>query len=143
MLRQDDVQKTCLVFAGYRHGLPYGGHLSACLIMSVLSNRVRRGWGTWMEVIDRIPNFAAIKEMPTGSPQIWDASFVRLLHEVDPIFDGSKNYAQFKDSDGKPVDALYWCDTRYIETPFFKEKILGQLSTHPRIGEMGTLAFFA
>jgi hypothetical protein len=96
-----------------------------------------------MEVIERIPKFAAIKEMPTGNPEIWDASFVRLLHEVDAIYDGSKNYASFKTHEGTTVDGLYWCDSRFIETDYFRDKILGQPETHKRIGEMGTLLIYS
>ncbi len=133
MLRQDDYQKAQLVTIGWRHGKEYGGHLSACLIMSVLANRVRVGWGNWLEVLDRIPTFSAELEMPTGTPSIWEANFVRLLHEVEAIFDGSQDYSK---------GALYWCDTRRIETPFFRDKILGNLEEHPRVLEMNTLALF-
>jgi hypothetical protein len=133
MLRQDDYMKAQLVTIGWRWGLEYGGHLASCMIMSCLSNRVRLGWGTWLEVLDRIPTFAAQQDMPTGTPSIWEPNFVRLLHEVEAIFDGSMDYAK---------GALYWCDTRRIETKFFAEKILGNLEEHPRILEMNTLVFF-
>lgn len=133
MLRQDDFQRSQLVLTGWRFGHTYGGHLPACLIMSCIATRVRAGWGNWLDVIDNIPKYSATLEQPTGTPQIWEPQFVRLLHEVGPIFDGSQDYAK---------GAMYWCDTRYIETPFFKEKILGQLDQHPRIGEMGSLCLF-
>jgi hypothetical protein len=142
MLRQDDFQKSKLAEVGWQHGREYGGHLASCMIMSVLANRVRKGWGNWIQVIDRIPKFAAIKEMPTGSPEIWEPEFVRLLHEVDAIFDGTKNYAQSKGHDGSMTDALYWCDTRFIETDYFKENILGQKERHPRVMDMNTLVLF-
>ena len=143
MLRQDDYMRSALVTTMWRHGRVYGGHLASCMIGSVLANRVRKGWGNWLQVIDRIPKFAAINEMPTGSPEIWEPEFVKLLHEVDGIFDGSKNYATFKTHDGSQVDALYWCDSRFIETDYFKEQILGQRERHPRIGDMGTLLLFS
>lgn len=133
MLRQDDYQKSCLVATGWRYGLEYGGHLAACMVMSCLMNRVRLGWGTVLEVLDRIPNFAASEEMPTGTPSIWEPEFVRLLHEVEAIFDGTQDYAK---------GALYWGDTRRMTTPFFKEKILGQRELHPRIVEMNTFCCF-
>jgi hypothetical protein len=142
MLRQDDFMKGELVKVGWQHGRVYGGHLASCMIMSVLANRVRKGWGNYLQVIDRIPTFAAIKEMPKGTPEIWEPEFVRLLHEVDAIYDGSKNYAQAKRQDGTPVDALYWCDLRFIETDYFREKILGQRSIHPKLMDMNTLTFF-
>lgn len=133
MLRQDDYVKSQLVSTGWQHGKEYGGHLASCLIMSCLANRFRLGWGGWLEVIDNIPKFAAITEMPTGTPSIWEPQFVRLLHEVEAIYDGTMDYSK---------GALYWCDTRHIETTFFKEKILGDNAVHKRIGEMNTLALY-
>lgn len=132
MLRQDDWQKSKLVTVAWQHGQSYGGHLASCMIMGVLANRVRKGWGTWSDVIDNIPKFAAITEMPTGSPSIWEPQFVRLLHEVEGIFDGTQSPAK---------DALFWCDTRFIETQFFQNKILGN-PDHPRVIEMNTLVGF-
>lgn len=103
------------------------------MIMSCIATRVRAGWGGWLEVLENIPKYAATFDMPTGTPQIWEPQFVRLLHEVGPIFDGSQDYAK---------GAMFWCDTRNIETPFFKDKILGQLDQHPRCGDMGPLTLF-
>lgn len=133
MLRQDDFQKGQLVLHGWRWGKEYGGHLASCMIMSCLANRVRVGWGNWLEVLDRIPTYSAQIEMPTGTPPIWEPGFVRLLHEVEGIYDGSNDYSK---------GALYWCDTRRVETDFFKDKILGRQEDHPRIGEMNTLMLF-
>jgi len=143
MLRQDDWHKAKLVTVGWQHGKEYGGHLASCMVMSVIANRVRRGWGNWSQVIDRIPTFAAVKDMPTGTPEIWEPEFIRLLHEVDAIYDGTKNYAQSKRLDGTLVDAMYWADLRHIETDFFKEKIMGQNIMHPRVVDMNTLVLFA
>jgi hypothetical protein len=39
--------------------------------MSCIMNRVRLGWGTLLEVLDRLPNYAATMEVPTGTPSIW------------------------------------------------------------------------
>jgi hypothetical protein len=117
---------------GWRWGREYGGHLASCLIMSCLANRVKVGWGTWLEVLDRIPLYAAEIEMPTGTPSIQETNFVRLLQEVEAIFDGSQDYSK---------GALYWCDTRRIETSFFKDKILYH-EDHPRVMDMNTLVFF-
>lgn len=130
MLRQDDYQKAKLVETGWLWGKEYGGHLAACMVMSCLANRVRLGWGSWLEVIERIPTFAAQIQMPTGTPSIWEPSFVRLLHEVEAIYDGTQDYAK---------GAVYWADTRRIETPFFKDKILADHQQHPRVCEMNTL----
>jgi hypothetical protein len=143
MLRQDDYQKGKLVDVMLAHGAVYGGHLAGCIIGSVIANRVRKGWGSWIEVINRIPKLSATTEMPVAVPEIWEPMFVKFLHEVDGIYDGSKNYASFKTHDGSQVDALYWCDSRFIETDYFKEQILGQRERHPKIGDMNTLLLFS
>lgn len=133
MLRQDDYQKSQLVTVGWQCGREYGGHMASCMIMSCLGNRVRLGWGTWLEVIERIPAFAAEVHMPTGTPSIWEAGFVRLLHEVESIYDGTIDHSK---------GALYWCDLRRIETVWFRDKILGHPQEHPRVTDMNTLTLF-
>lgn len=99
-------------------------------------NRVRLGWGSLLEVLDKIPNFAATAEMPTGTPAIWEPQFVRLLHEVEGIYDGTQDLSQ---------GALYWADMRTITTPFFKEKIMKEYvaGNVKKLVEMNTLAFFS
>jgi hypothetical protein len=134
MLRQDDFLKSQLVTMGWLYGKEYGGHLASCMIMNTIANRVRCGWGSWLEIIERIPLFAAENEQPKGLPPIWDTQFVRLLHEVEPIYDGSA------------VDiskgALYWCDLRRIERDWFREKILEQSEIHNKVADMNSLCFF-
>lgn len=133
MLRQDDYQKAKLVEAAWRFGKEYGGHLASCMVMSCLANRTRLGWGNWLEVIDRIPAYSATIEQPTGTPSIWEPSFVRLLHEVEGIYSGQQDYAK---------GGVYWCDLRHVETDFFKEKILGNPAQHPRVADMNSFAVF-
>lgn len=135
MLRQDDFQKSQLVLTGWRWGRQYGGHLASCMVMSCIMNRVHAGWdgGNVLAVLDHIPNFAHTTEMPTGTPAIWEPQFIRLLHEVESIYDGTQDYSN---------GALYWCDTREVNTPFFKDKILGDNESHRRVVEMNTLACF-
>lgn len=133
MLRQDDYIKSQLVKYGWQAGREYGGHLAACMIMSCLANRQRHGWGSWTEVLENIPKFSASLEQPSGTPQIWSPEFVKLLHEVDSIFDGTQDYAK---------DAFYWADTRRIDNPWFKEHITSHMDIHPIVGNMNTLTLF-
>jgi hypothetical protein len=134
LLRQDDYLKSHLVLQGWRWGKEYGGHLAACMVMSCVANRVRLGWGNWLEMIDRIPQYAAQQDIPTGTPSIWEPNFVRLLHEVESIFDGSgTDYAK---------GGLYWADLRRVDTDFFRTKILGAPEQHPRVADMNSLVIF-
>ena len=131
MLRQDDLQKAQLVLAGWRHGKEYGGYLGSSMIMSCIANRVKVGWGNWLDVIDAIPSRSATIEQPTGTPSMWEPMFVRLLHEVEAVFDGSKDYSK---------SGLYWFDSaKEVSNPWFKEKILGDPQAHPVIGNMNSL----
>jgi len=117
----------------WQHGNTFGGHLASCMIGSCIANRFRLGWGTWSECIDNIPKYSATFEQPGGSPAIWEPQFVKLLHEVEGIFDGTQDYSK---------GGLYWADTTKIETPFFKEKILADKERHPSIGSMNSLMIF-
>ena len=136
MLRQDDFLKTLIVLEAWRQTLEYGGYMGALLVMGCLMNRVRLGWGSHLEVLEAIPRFSARNTEPNRDkfPSIWDQNFVRLLHEIDGQFDGSgKDYSN---------GALYWADLRYVERDWFKEKILRQQESHPRIADMNSLSCF-
>ncbi len=134
MLRQDDAQKAKLVEVGWLYGREYGGHLGACVIMSCIANRQRLGWGSWFEIIAGIPAKAATTEQPTGIPSVWEPNYARLLHEVENIYDGSKDYAN---------GACYWVDTaKPISNEWFQEKILNEQQSHPSVGSMNSLMWF-
>lgn len=134
MLRQDDFNKSQLALVGWRHGREYGGHLASLMVMSCLANRVRAGWGSWLEIIERMPTFSAENTQPTGFPSIWEPNFVRLLHEVDAIYDGSG--VDFSKG------GLYWADLRRIDRDWFKNNILQKPMEHPRVADMNSLTIF-
>ena len=134
LLRQDDFQKGQLVLTGWRHGQEYGGHLGSCVIMSCLANRQKLGWGNWLDIIDNIPKYSATVEQPSGWPAVWEPNFTRLLHEVDAIYEGSQDYAK---------GAVYWFDSaKPVNNPWFQDKILNNLQSHPKVGDMNSLMFF-
>lgn len=133
-MRHDDYVKAQLLEAAWLRGKEYGGVDATLLIMNVLGNRVRNGWGSWLFVLERIPAFSAVLEQPTGTPDLWEPAFVQLVHLVDGVFDGT--------SPDTAKGALYWADLRHIDNPWFKEKILSNATEHPRIGDMNTLTLF-
>lgn len=102
--------------------------------MNAIMNRVKCGQGSLLEVISRIPKYAAEIEQSKEFPNIWDTTFVRLLHEVEVIFDGS----------GKDLTngALYFCDLRKVETEWFRDKILRYPEIHARVADFNSLTFF-
>jgi hypothetical protein len=134
ILRQDDFLRGQIVLVGYTHGLPYGGHLASCLIMSCIMNRIRAGWGTHLEVLQNLHKFSATIEQPKlVFPSIWEPSFVRLLHEIEAIYDNTQDYAK---------GGMFWADLRHVESRFFLDIIIGQPELHPRIVDMGPLTIF-
>ena len=147
MLRIDDFVKSQLVLVGWQYGQMYdtGGHMCACLVMSCIANRVRAGYGDWLDVIEKIPLYAAEKTAPTWHPgrAVWERNFIKILQEVDGIFDGTTSVAKGKDIYGNVVMGKYWADLRHIETEFFRERILGDRENHPRLVDMNSFTIFA
>lgn len=142
MLRQDDFCKTQLVMMGWRFGQSYaGGHLAGQMVMHALANRVRCGWGAWLQVIECVPTFMAENELPPLKfPSIWEPVFVKLLHTVDGIYDGSVPDLTH--------GGLYWGDLGRIERPWFLEKVVqarnGEgLPQHKRTSDLNSLSFWS
>jgi hypothetical protein len=141
LLKIEDLQKTKLVEIGWRFGQSYnGGYIAGQMVMNTVANRVRAGWGSWLEVIERVPFFMAENELPPLVwPSVWEGNFVKLLHVVDGVFDGS--------AIDMSKGALYWGDLNRIERPWFQEKILDALKEdglrqHPMVANMVSLSFF-
>lgn len=107
-----------------------GGHLLPCIVASCIANRQKAGWGNWLEILDKMPVYAAEKDQPTGTPDLLHPTFMRLLHEIEGIYDGSLDYAK---------GGVYFCDLRTVETDFFKEHVLGR---RPKVVDMNSFAVF-
>jgi len=142
MLKQDFFIQAKLVEMGWRFGQSYGGgHLAGQMVMHALANRVHCGWGSWLEVIANVPLFMAEVEMPPLKfPSIWEPTFVKLLHTVDGIYDGSTT--------DLTRGGLYWCDLGRIERPWFLEKIVravgnDDMPQHKKVSDMNSLTFWA
>lgn len=141
MLKQDQYIQGRLVEMGWRFGKAYGGHMAGQLVMCTLANRVRKGWGSWLQVIDNVPKFMAENELPPlEHPSLWEPGFVKMLHAVDGIYDGSV------------VDlskgATYWADLAHVERPWFKTAIIDSkdpltgLPRYMRVVDMNSLSFW-
>lgn len=141
VLKQDDYIKGRLVELGWRFSRSYigAGHIAGQMIMHTLANRVRVGWGSWLQIVDRVPMFMAESELPPlEHPSVWDAGFIKLLHAVDGIYDGS--------IPDLSKGALYWCELSRIHKPWFKDKIVDAtevngLRRHPIVANMNGLVF--
>lgn len=122
MLRQDDFVRSLLVLECWRQGKDFGNHQIPTIIAGCLANRVRLGWGSFLEVLQKVPKFAATIEQPNRDvfPNIWDGAFIKLLQSVDGIYDGSIA--------DPAMGGIYWADLSKgisgVTNPWFREKIL-------------------
>lgn len=109
-----------------------------CLIAQCIANRVRSGWGDWLDVLFKIPVHAAvhITEIPTGFPELYDPNFIKLLEAIDGIYAGTA-----QDTTG---GAFFWADMgeKKITRDWFLETICRNPKVHPNCGSAGTLNFF-
>jgi hypothetical protein len=150
MLKQDDYIKSKLVEYGWRFGQSYGGgHLAGQMIMHVIANRVRVGWGPWLRMLDRVPDYMAENSLPElVHPSLWEPTFVKLLSAVDGIFDGSMPDMTRGAHSEKKSGALFFCALNKVERPWFKSNIIDAvnpvtgLRVHEKVADMNTLAFF-
>jgi hypothetical protein len=133
--RFEQLVKSELALTAWRFGRPYGGAVASMMIAHTLGNRFRKGWGVWLDVIQNIPNHAAVLEMPIGFPNTWDKDFLKVLSEIDGVVDGTARDL----SNG----ALYFADTRYITNESFLERI-ARNPLHQRVADCaGTLCFWS
>ncbi len=154
MLKQDHYSQAKLVELGWRFGQSYGGgHLAGQMVMQVIMNRVRLGWGPLLRMIDVVPDYMAENELPPlVHPSLWEPTFVKLLAAVEGIYDGSVQDMtrgnEFSIGTGKPKSgALYFCALDKVERPWFKNLIAATdpvtgLKQHNRVWTMNTLAGF-
>ena len=107
------------------------------MVAHCLGNRYRAGWGEWLQVVDRIPSFSArnVDEQPTGMPALMDPNFLKLLQEIDGIYDASR--------EDMTHGSLYWADLGEITRDWFKAEIIGNPNEHPRTVNCATLQCFA
>jgi hypothetical protein len=122
MVRQDDYVKALVVTECWRQGKDFGNHQIPTIIAGCLANRVRLGWGSWLDVLKKIPNFSAVLVQPNRDllPDIWEPNFVKLLHNIDGIYDGSIA--------DPAMGGIYWADLSKgkagITNQWFQEKII-------------------
>ena len=137
MLRQNDFIKSQVVLEAWRQASHYGGHRSMLMIACAIGNRVRSGWGSWLEVLAGLESTSA-GDTPGlhryGMPPLNDANFLRILQEIDDVYD---NRGQDLANGG-----LYWGDMANITRPWFQQEILDHPEEHPRLANCGTLTFW-
>jgi hypothetical protein len=125
--------KSQLVECGHKYGSHYGGKEACLLILHVLKNRQKAGWGTYLHILDTVEKWHAAPPKKTTQPDLWDRNFLSLLNEIDGICDDTR-----KD----PTNgALYWGDLTDIQSDFFLEHVCRNPEKH-RCADMNSLTFF-
>lgn len=117
-----------------------GSSISVLAIAQVLKNRVDAGWGDWMTVIETAPNYVGtVRENPPAvNPQ--DVLFRKILLGVDDIYYGIADDGDVNNDDYK---SLYYAELHNMNRQWFKDNVLSDLESHPRIAKVGQFDFFA
>jgi len=120
IVRVDDFVASVLALTAWRYTKEYGGYMVGFMVMSVLCNREKAGWGSLMECIEKIPEFSAVLEQPNQNsfPETWAPGFVKMLQEAPSIRNGN--------SVDLSHGALYWCDIQNINNPWFQENVMNK-----------------
>jgi len=152
LLTQDQFIKGQLIAYGWRYGQLYGGgHLAGTLVMQALVNRVRRGFGSYLQVLESVPLYMAENELPPLKyPSLWEPNFVKMLHAVEGIYSGSaQDMTQGQTViDNKPKSGgLYFGLLNKIERPWFRDLInatnpITGLRIHNRVADLNVLSFW-
>lgn len=150
MLKQDFFIQGRLVEMGWRFGQAYGGgHLAGTMVMQVLANRTRMGWGSWLRILETVPDYMAENELPPLKyPSVWEPTFVKLLSVVEGIYDGSVADMTRGAHSEHRTGALFFCALNKVERPWFQKNILDSkdpvtgLRQHQMVWSMNTLAAF-
>jgi hypothetical protein len=117
-----------------------GGVDAMLAVAQVLANRVNAGWqgGDWLKVIEAASDKRGTIQAPTTiDPR--DGSFRELLRQVDDVYHGIADDSNVNNDSGK---SLYYAELHNVNCEWFREHILDDLESHPRIASVGQLTFF-
>jgi hypothetical protein len=127
-------------------GMRYGGTDCALAVAQVIANRVEQGWqgGDWIKVIEDAPKYRGTLHSDPYVPDLRSVVFRQILNGVEDIYHrtADDSNVNLHDDRGKIV-ALYYCELHNVNLPWFREHILEQLESHPRIAKVGELTMFA
>ena len=123
-------------------------------ICYVMRNRVRAGWGDWIEVIETADQHAGNEPVPVKLDST-NRNLQRLLRDIDDVFYAQSGSYQSCGSDtieaamgeqGTGADKrgalLYWCRIGQPYRPWFEENILKDQKNHRMRMPMGLMLFF-
>lgn len=125
-----------LFLTAWREGHHFGGHLPMLMIAHCIGNRVRQGWGEWLDVMARVPVFSALKEdeQLSGMPDLREPNCVNLLQQIDGVYEAT--------SADLANGGLYWADMAAITRPWFLESIVRSPEAHQRVAQSAMLVLW-
>lgn len=147
-MTQKDVDRVMLVRYAAQEAGPRGSLEQMKAICYCLRNRVREGWGEWMDVIETADETRG--NVPNEATRIDSNSraYQRLLHEIDDIYFGHRSVSEgegltLEDSlCAKERPCFYWLFLDRPMTPWFKANIASDKENHPSNATMGLMMFF-
>jgi hypothetical protein len=148
-MTQKDVDRVLLALYAVQEVGERGNLDQMKAICYCLRNRVRTGWGEWMEVIQAADNFGA--HLTTGPAAIDPNNriYQRLLRDVDDIYFGHSDSPSAGEG-GSLESSLcdpqhpccYWCFVDRPVDPEFARTIVRDPENHPHRATMGNIMFY-
>ena len=119
-----------------------GGLEPMLAVAQVLKNRVDAGWmgGDWVRVIERAPEYRGTVQPDVRThlnPR--EGTFRELLRRIDDIYHGTAGDDVLRNDSGIP---LFYAELHNINREWFREQILSDRESHPRLASAGQLTFF-
>jgi len=152
-MTHNESQKALLVHFAVREVGPKGSLEQMKVVCYCLRNRVRAGWGDWMEVVEHAKDVAAHEAAVYPYLDANSRSYQMLLQAVDDIY-----YAQPKveswngvkidqDAQGDTIESavgsgMYW---RFLDRPlrpWFQQNIVDQKKEHAERSSMGLMLVY-
>jgi hypothetical protein len=113
-----------------------------------LRNRVRAGWGEWVEVIESAGESLGNEPFERVPLDTSSRAYQRLLYDVDDIY---FSHGNMESSEGPTLEdslcakdhpCFYWMFLNRPMLQSFKDNIASQPKNHPSNVTMGTMMFF-
>lgn len=146
-MTQKDVDRVMLVRYAVQEVGKRGSLEQMKAVCYCLRNRVRAGWGEWVDVLQSADEHRGNEPMELTPIDINNRAYQRLLHDVDDIYFGHSGMGQ----EGRTLeDALcdkerpcfYWLFLNRPTRQWFKETIADDRQNHPSHTTMGLMMFF-
>ena len=153
----NDINRAALALFAAREAGPEGSLEEMKAIALCIRNRVRAGWGDWIDVMEHAQEYAANPERERFALDMNRRAVQRMIADVDDLYYGAQ--ANVTGQGGKEPTAqrfateatsteealekcLYWADCKREFTAWFKENILRNQQEHRTAAQMGIMMFF-